>query len=65
MVAESNISSTGIVCRAQTNAGKAKYGAVSSAYDYKLETTQHITESATQTQGYITVSAEATCYDRR
>ena len=64
-VAGSNISSTGIVGRAQTNAVKAKYGSVSSSYDYKLETTQHITESATQIQGYITVSAEATCYGRR
>ena len=64
-VSGSNISSVGVVGRAETNAVKAKYGSVSSAYDYKLETTQHITQSATQTQGYITVGAECTCYGRR
>lgn len=52
------------VIRAEKQAVIAKYGSVSKNYEYKMETTQHIVMSG-QTQGYITASAEATCYGRR
>lgn len=52
------------VIRAEKQAVIAKYGSVSKNYEYKMETTQHIVMSA-QTQGYITASAESTCYGRR
>lgn len=60
-----NIKPTGVVGKAQTKAVKAKYGSVSSSYEYKLKTTQHVVETEHQTQGQITISAQSTCYSRR
>ncbi|MBE5062750.1 hypothetical protein INF30_05690 [Lachnospiraceae bacterium DSM 108991] len=54
-----------IILRAQKKAVETKYGSVSKNYEYKLKTTQHIVMSGIQTQGYITASAESTCYGRR
>lgn len=54
-----------IVLRAEKKAVETKYGSVSKNYEYKLKTTQHIVMSGIQTQGYITASAESTCYGRR
>lgn len=64
-VSGANIAPYGIVGNAETKAVKAKYGSVSSSYEYKLKTTQHVVETEHQTQGQITISAQATCYGRR
>lgn len=60
----SNMVASNIVGNAQRKAVTAKYDSVNKNTSYKMKTTQHITESASQTQGYITVSANAWCYSR-
>ena len=58
------MSTLNVVGKAQRKAVTAKYGSVSANTSYKMKTTQHITQTASQTQGYITISAEAWCYGR-
>lgn len=60
----SNMSTLNVVGKAQRKAVTAKYGSVSANTSYKMKTTQHITQTASQTQEYITISAEAWCYGR-
>lgn len=47
---------------AQRKAVIKKYGEILNDRLYKMETTQLISQSATQTQGYITVSVDAICH---
>jgi len=48
----------------QRNAVISKYGSVNKNTSYKMKTTQHITQTSSQTQGYRTISVKAWCYDR-
>lgn len=61
----SNMSNLNVVGKAQRKAVISKYGDISNSTEYKMETTQHIVPTSAQSQGYITISASATCYDRR
>lgn len=54
-----------VVASAQRRAINSVYRKIEDKYQYKMETTQHITQSAVQTQGMITVSAKAKCHGRR
>lgn len=59
----SSMSSTNVVGKAQRNAVTAKYGSVNNNTSYKMKTQQKLNLSP-QTQGYVTVSAQAWCYAR-
>lgn len=60
----SNMSTLNVVGRAQRKAVIAKYGSVNGNTSYKMKTQQRVVDSASQTQGYITISAQAWCYAR-
>ncbi|MGL9861248.1 hypothetical protein IGJ68_002134 [Enterococcus sp. DIV0564] len=53
-----------IIGNAQRKAVITKYGSVNGKTSYKMKTTQHIAKTAYQTQGYMTISADAWCYAR-
>lgn len=59
----SSMSWTNVVGKAQRNAVTAKYGSVNNNTSYKMKTQQKLNLSP-QTQGYVTVSAQAWCYAR-
>lgn len=59
----SSMSSTNVVGKAQRNAVTAKCGSVNNNTSYKMKTQQKLNLSP-QTQGYVTVSAQAWCYAR-
>ncbi|EHU9835862.1 hypothetical protein KZZ73_003019, partial [Listeria monocytogenes] len=59
----SSMSSLNVVGNAQRKAVIAKYGSVNNNTSYKMKTQQKINMSP-QTQGYVTVSAQAWCYGR-
>lgn len=62
-VSGSNMSSLNVVGRAQRNAVIARYGSVNNNTSYQMRTTQ-IVRSSPQTQGYVTISAEAFVFSR-
>ena len=55
------MSNLNVVGKAQRKAVIAKYGKVNNNTSYKMKTEQKINMSP-QTQGYVTVSAQAWCY---
>ncbi|MBM6741824.1 hypothetical protein H6A26_12545 [Enterococcus gallinarum] len=57
----SSMSNLNVVGKAQRKAVIAKYGKVNNNTSYKMKTEQKINMSP-QTQGYVTVSAQAWCY---
>lgn len=59
----SAMSPTNVVGNAQRKAVIAKYGSINNNTSYKMKTQQKINMSP-QTQGYVTVSAQAWCYGR-
>ncbi|EFU72895.1 MAG: hypothetical protein ACLTW7_15025 [Enterococcus sp.] len=59
----SSMSSLNVVGNAERKAVIAKYGSVNNNTSYKMKTQQKINMSP-QTQGYVTVSAQAWCYGR-
>lgn len=62
-VSGGDMSSLNVVGKAQRKAVIAKYGSVNNKTSYKMKTQQKINMSP-QTQGYVTVSAQAWCYAR-
>lgn len=61
---KSAIKPTACSTKAWRKAILKKYGKVSSSYNYKMKTVQHIRGGSLQTQGYITDWCKATCYAR-
>ena len=59
----SSMSPWNVVGKAQRKAVIAKYGSINNNTSYKMKTQQKINMSP-QTQGYVTVSAQAWCYDK-
>lgn len=54
-----------MVSNAREKAVIEGFGEVKRNLDYKLTTVQHVVQSATQTQGYITISVDAEVHSLR
>lgn len=61
-VSGSSMQGSGIVPTAERKAVIAKYGSVNNKTSYKMKTSQLIRTTSYQTQGYITLRANAWCY---
>lgn len=60
----SNMVTYNVVGRAQRKAVIERYGSVNNTTSYRMKTIQHVVKTSYQTQGYITISAQAVAYGR-